>query len=141
MTGRRPLTVCLQCQVCGEQVVDKYLTYKDLPICEKDFRRVGHVCSVCDDIILDRVCMVEGVVMCEKDYMELVATWPCSACGKDIPTDSHAALMVGDVRFHHDCLKCQVCEQNLEGKMVTLDKENRPYCTKDYDRLDERSYC
>ena len=114
--------------------MDKYLTYKDLPICEKDFRRVGHVCSVCDDIILDRVCMVEGVVMCEKDYMELVATWPCSACGKDIPTDSHAALMVGDVRFHHDCLKCSVCEEKLDGKMVTLDKENKPYCTKDYDR-------
>lgn len=125
---------CMKCQVCGEQVVDKYLTYKDLPICEKDFRRVGHVCSVCDDIILDRVCMVEGVVMCEKDYMELVSTWPCSACGKDIPTDSHAALMVGEVRFHHDCLKCFVCEEKLDGKMVTLDKENKPYCTKDYDR-------
>ena len=75
-----------QCQVCGEQVVDKYLTYKDLPICEKDFRRVGHVCSVCDEIILDRVCMVEGVVMCEKDYQELVSTWPCSMCGKEIPS-------------------------------------------------------
>lgn len=47
-------------------MVDKYLTYNDLPICEKDFRRVGHVCSVCDVTILDRVCMVDGVVMCEK---------------------------------------------------------------------------
>ena len=66
--------------------------------------------------------------------MDLVATWPCSACGKEIPTDSHAALMVGDVRFHHSCLKCEVCGEKLEGKMVTLDKENKPYCTKDYDR-------
>ena len=59
-------SVLFQCQVCGEQVVDKYLTYNNLPICEKDFRRVGHVCSVCDVTILDRVCMVDGVVMCEK---------------------------------------------------------------------------
>ena len=36
--------------MCGEQVVDKYLTYKDLPICEKHFRQVGHVCSVCDEV-------------------------------------------------------------------------------------------
>ena len=43
-------TLCCQCQVCGEQVVDKYLTYKDLPICEKHFRQVGHVCSVCDEV-------------------------------------------------------------------------------------------
>lgn len=72
--------------MCGEQVTEKYLIYKDLPICEKDFRRVGHVCSVCDEPILDRVCMVDGVVMCEKDYSELIATWPCAACGKEIPT-------------------------------------------------------
>ena len=30
--------------------------------------------------------MVDGVVMCEKDYAELVATWPCLGCGKEIPT-------------------------------------------------------
>ena len=30
--------------------------------------------------------MVDGVVMCEKDYAELVATWPCVGCGKEIPT-------------------------------------------------------
>ena len=65
--------------------MDKYLTFNDLPICEKDFRCVGHVCSVCDDLILDQVYNVEGVVMCEKDYNELVSTWPCSACGKEIP--------------------------------------------------------
>ena len=75
----------LQCQMCGDQVCDKYLTFNDLPICEKDFRRVGHVCSVCDDLILDQVFNVEGVVMCEKDYNELISTWPCSACGKQIP--------------------------------------------------------
>ena len=48
--------------------------------------------------------------------------------------DSHAALMVGDVRFHHACLKCCICRQALDGKMVTLDKENKPYCSKDYDK-------
>ena len=48
--------------------------------------------------------------------------------------DSHAALMVGDVRYHHDCLRCWVCKVKLDGKMVTLDKENRPYCSKDYDK-------
>ena len=46
---------------------------------------MGHVCSVCDDLILDQVYNVEGVVMCEKDYNELISTWPCSACGKQIP--------------------------------------------------------
>ena len=32
-----------QCQVCGDQVRGKYLTYKDLPICEKDFRVSGQL--------------------------------------------------------------------------------------------------
>jgi len=128
-------TKCMKCQICGEQVCDKYLTFNDLPICEKDFRRVGHVCSVCDDLILDQVYNVEGVVMCEKDYNELISTWPCSACGKQIPQDSHAALMVGEARFHHDCLRCVTCRTGLDGKMVTLDKENRPYCSKCYDKM------
>ena len=65
---------------------------------------------------------------------ELVSSWPCSSCGEVISPDGHDALMVGDVRFHHDCLQCQVCHQNMEGKAVTLDKDNRVYCTEDYNR-------
>eukprot|EP00090_Calanus_glacialis_P010350 TRINITY_DN18737_c0_g1_i1.p1 TRINITY_DN18737_c0_g1~~TRINITY_DN18737_c0_g1_i1.p1 ORF type:complete len:383 (-),score=90.96 TRINITY_DN18737_c0_g1_i1:399-1547(-) len=127
---------CMKCQVCGEQIRgEKYFTYKDRPICEKDFRGVGHVCSVCDEVILDNACMMDGVVMCEKDYQELVSTWPCSSCGEVISPDGHDALMVGDVRFHHACLQCQVCHKNMEGKAVTLDKDNRVYCTEDYNRL------
>ena len=35
---------CMKCQVCGEQVRgEKYFTYKDRPICEKDFRVSGHL--------------------------------------------------------------------------------------------------
>merc|ERR1719483_1834246 len=95
---------------------------------------VGHVCSVCDEVIMDSVCMLEGVVMCEKDYQELMSSWPCSSCGEDISPHGHDALMVADVRFHQRCLECRVCHKNLEGKAVTLDKENRVYCTDDYNR-------
>ena len=68
-----------------------------------------------------------------------MSTWPCSSCGEVIPPDGHNALMVGDVRFHHACLQCQVCHKNMEGKAVTLDKNNRVFCTQDYNRLDEKS--
>ena len=30
--------LCMKCQVCGEVLRGKYLTYEDRPICEKDFR-------------------------------------------------------------------------------------------------------
>ena len=30
--------LCMKCQVCGEVIREKFLTYKDRPICEKDFR-------------------------------------------------------------------------------------------------------
>ena len=63
-----------------------------------------------------------------------MSTWPCSSCGEDISPHGHDALMVGDVRFHQHCLECRVCHRNLEGKAVTLDKENRVYCTEDYNR-------
>jgi len=126
---------CMKCQVCGEVVRGKYLVYKESPICEKDFREVGHVCDVCNEVIMDNMYTIEGVVMCEKDYQELVSSWPCAACGKAIPPDGHDALMVGDVRFHHACLECEVCHKNMEGKVVTLDKENKVYCTEDFNRL------
>ena len=32
---------CMKCQVCGELLKEKYLVYKDSPICEKDFRVSG----------------------------------------------------------------------------------------------------
>ena len=84
---------------------------------------------------MDSVYTMEGVVMCEKDYQELVSSWPCATCGQAIPPDGHDALMVGDVRFHHACLECEVCHKNMEGKVVTLDKENKVYCTEDFNRL------
>ena len=36
------------------------------------------------------------------------------------------------VSRYHTNLHCldQVCKKSLEGKMVTLDSENKPYCTK-----------
>ena len=68
-----------------------------------------------------------------------MSTWPCSSCGEVISPDGHDALMVGDVRFHHTCLQCQVCHKNMEGKAVTLDKNNRVFCTEDYNRLDGQS--
>ncbi len=36
--------------------------------------------------------------------------------------------------FHHGCLECTVCKRNMEGKQITLDTNNRVYCTEDYDR-------
>ena len=33
--------LCMKCQVCGEVIREKFLTYKDRPICEKDFRVSG----------------------------------------------------------------------------------------------------
>ena len=42
--------------------------------------------------------------------------------------------MVGDLRFHQACLECEVCHKNMEGKMITLDKENKVYCTEDYNK-------
>ena len=70
----------------------------------------------------------------------------CS-CGDPLsPVDS---VTISGVPFHHACLLCvvgspvflsflhrlalfgsQVCNKSLEGKMVTLDSENKPYCTK-----------
>jgi len=73
--------------------------------------------------------------MCEKDYQDLVSSWPCAKCGEVIASGSHDALTVGDVRFHHDCLICHVCGMKMEGKTVTLDKENKVYCTQDFNRL------
>ena len=77
----------------------------------------------------------------------------CLSCGDPLsPVDS---ITISGVAFHHACLLCvvgslitfcyrtninflfgstddwkQVCKKSLEGKMVTLDSENKPYCIK-----------
>ena len=86
---------------------------------------------------MDSVYTIEGVVLCEKDYQELVSSWPCASCSEVISPGGHDALMIGDVRFHRDCLVCVECGKNMEGRTVTLDKENKVYCTQDYDRYGE----
>ena len=49
----------MKCQVCGEQVRgEKYFTYKDRPICEKDFRVSGQ--------------LVKHIVKCHD-----AGGWPC----------------------------------------------------------------
>ena len=79
------ITKIFQCYVCGDQLWDRYLTYKDQPVCEKDFKvkyifsilkiikilnsqAIGHVCSVCDQIITGEVYVVDEAYFCEKDF-------------------------------------------------------------------------
>ena len=31
--------------------------------------------------------------------------------------------------------RCTICNKNMEGQQVTLDKNNKVYCAQDYDRL------
>ena len=71
--------------MCGDQLRDRYLTFKDQPVCEKDFKvkytlsilkiieilifqAIGHVCSVCDKIITGEVYVVDEAYFCEKDF-------------------------------------------------------------------------
>ena len=45
------------------------------------------------------------------------------------------AVNVGDLVFHHGCLTCVICGDNMEGRQVTLDSENKIYCSSDYERF------
>ena len=79
------ITKIFQCYVCGDQLRDRYLTFKDQPVCEKDFKvkyifsilkiiqilicqAIGHVCSVCDQLITGEVYVVDEAYFCEKDF-------------------------------------------------------------------------
>jgi len=123
---------CMKCYVCGEVLRDRYLTWKDQPICEKDFKKVGHACSVCSEVITGEVFCIDETFYCETDFQALGGRGACAGCGEEVT--SQDSLSVGEVLFHHACLTCQVCHRNMEGKAVTLDNKNRVYCTQDYDR-------
>ena len=49
---------------------------------------------------------------------------------------------LSEVRKHNEYLyvyykhmhRCNVCQRNMEGQQVTLDKNNKVYCAQDYDR-------
>ena len=32
--------------------------------------------------------------------------------------------------------RCTICNKNMEGQQVTLDKNNKVYCAQDYDKLE-----
>ena len=69
---------------------------------------------------------------CEADFEAVASKGSCGGCGEAVGPDD--ALSVGDVVFHHNCLKCVVCERNMEGQQITLDKQNKIYCSRDYDK-------
>jgi len=123
---------CMKCQVCGELQTSRYITYKDLPICEEHYKAIGHVCEECGIILTGELFTLHGRVLCEEDFkaLELAECGACSSCNKPLsPTDS---ATVGGVAFHHGCLLCVACGENMEGKPVTLDSNNRVYCTQCY---------
>jgi len=122
----------MKCQVCGELQTSRFLTYKDLPICEEDYKAIGHVCEECGVILTGELFTLLGRILCHDHFKaaELAEFGPCGSCEKPLsPTDS---LSVGGITFHHGCLICVVCGENMEGKPVTLDPNNKVYCTEDY---------
>jgi len=124
----------MKCQVCGEIQTSRYLTYKDQPICEKDYKDIGHVCSMCDQIITGEVFSLAGRILCLNDYKAEceVQSKKCNKCGESVsPTEW---LTLASLTFHPACLVCVVCHQNMDGKEITLDSQDRVYCTKDYTR-------
>ena len=61
--------------------MDKYLTYKDLPICEKHFRQVGHVCSVCDEVTC-HVSLPRVTRDCRSVSWTACAWWTAWSCAR-----------------------------------------------------------
>jgi LIM domain-containing protein len=124
---------CMKCQVCKEVQTVCFLTFKDLPICEKHFKEIAPTCFECGKIVTGQVFTFNDRVLCENDFkaLEMAEEYgECASCGDPLsPVDS---VTISGVPFHHACLLCVVCKKSLEGKMVTLDAENKPYCTKDY---------
>jgi len=123
---------CMKCFVCGDLLQDRFLTYGDRPICEKDLKALSHVCVVCEDVITDQVNIHSGNYYCDKDFKALSSDDICSGCG--LPTSPDTCLTVGDVMFHPVCLTCQVCHKNMQGKQISLDTKSRVYCAEDYAR-------
>jgi len=122
---------CMKCYICQEIIRTRFLTFKDQPICERDFKTIGHVCSKCESIITGEVYVVGDSYYCEKDF-ESLGTGSCSKCKTVVNPDD--AVNVGDLVFHHGCLTCVICGDNMEGRQVTLDSENKIYCSSDYER-------
>ena len=65
-------------------------------------------------------------------YKKLEDTGSCSGCGSPVGPDD--TISIGDMMYHHTCLNCCICGDNLEGKQVTLDNQNKIYCSADYER-------
>ena len=62
--------------------MDKYLTYKDLPICEKHFRQVGHVCSVCDEVTCVTCPLPRVTRDCRSVSWTACAWWTAWSCAR-----------------------------------------------------------
>ena len=57
----------------------------------------------------------------------------CAGCGAEVGPDD--SLSLGQrLTFHHGCLVCAGCGLELEGRTVSLDREDRPHCSPCYER-------
>ena len=55
------------------------------------------------------------------------------ACMKPL---AESSLSLGELRFHPICLSCVTCGKKMQGLPITLDSDNKIYCTADYDRCE-----
>ena len=81
-------------------------------------KAVGHSCSVCSQIITGEVYVVDDKYYCEADFEAVASTGSCGGCGEGVGPDD--SLSVGEIVFHHACLKCTVCGKNMEGQQVRI---------------------
>jgi len=117
------------CWVCKQKIVDDHIT------CNKKFYHPGCMkCYICQEIIRTRFLTFKDQPICERDF-KILGTGFCSKCKTAVSPDD--AINVGDLVFHHGCLLCVICGDNMEGRQVTLDSENKIYCSSDY----ERQFC
>ena len=57
----------------------------------------------------------------------------CAGCGAEVGPDDSLSLGPS-LTFHHGCLVCAGCGLELEGRTVSLDREDRPHCSPCYER-------
>jgi len=121
------------CQQCAHPILDRYL----VKIFNKCFHEACLKCNQCQIRLQDTCFAKDMSYYCKEHYTSLFGC-KCSGCHQQISPIELVMKALHNV-YHLDCFKCDECGDKLEKGDEFILKENKLFCSADFNVAEQRS--
>lgn len=121
------------CNSCGKPIVDRFMS----KVCEQFWHESCLKCCSCGVQLANACFNKDGNLYCKDDYSLLYGS-KCFLC--DLPiSPSELVMKALDKIYHVDCFKCDECGDRLEKGDEFILKDEKLYCSADFNVAEQRS--